>query len=208
MAYCVGFDIGGTKCAVVLGEYGECGAHGEFGGQGVAVPGAQDSAAGACMQNGAAGRVSIGQSAHGGQDGAGGLAAMAGAQGAAVERSLRIVGKSAFPTAGSPNQTIQAACAAIDGMLAAHGLCAAQISGIGISCGGPLDSASGLILSPPNLPGWDGVPVAGMLRERYAADVRLENDANACAVAEWKFGAARGARDAVFLTFGTGLGAG
>jgi glucokinase len=78
----------------------------------------------------------------------------------------------------------------------------------GVSCGGPLDSVKGLILSPPNLPGWKKVPIVRFLKKKLKCPVRLENDANACAVAEWKFGAGRGCRDLVFLTFGTGLGAG
>ena len=83
-----------------------------------------------------------------------------------------------------------------------------ELIGIGISCGGPLDSRRGIIQCPPNLPGWDDVHICDMLKERYHCPVILENDANACAVAEWKFGAAKGCSNAIFLTFGTGLGAG
>jgi len=79
---------------------------------------------------------------------------------------------------------------------------------IGISCGGPLDSGKGIILSPPNLPGWDRVEIVKIIKSHYAVPVHLQNDANACAVAEWKFGAGRGCRNMVFMTFGTGLGAG
>ncbi len=79
---------------------------------------------------------------------------------------------------------------------------------IGVSCGGPLDSARGLILSPPNLPGWDEVPVCEWLNAHTGAPTFLQNDANACALAEWRYGAGRGCRDMVFLTFGTGMGAG
>ena len=79
---------------------------------------------------------------------------------------------------------------------------------IGISCGGPLDSRRGVIMSPPNLPGWDNVEIARMASERFGAPAYLQNDANACAVAEWKFGAGKGRSNIVFLTFGTGLGAG
>ena len=79
---------------------------------------------------------------------------------------------------------------------------------VGVSCGGPLDSERGLILSPPNLPGWDEVPVTRWLSDRYGVPAFLQNDANACALAEWKYGAGRGARNMVFLTFGTGFGAG
>ena len=79
---------------------------------------------------------------------------------------------------------------------------------IGISSGGPLDERRGVIMSPPNLPGWDNVPISDILKAHYGIDAKLLNDANACAVAEWKFGAGRGTQNMVFLTFGTGLGAG
>jgi len=79
---------------------------------------------------------------------------------------------------------------------------------IGISCGGPLDEDRGMILSPPNLPGWDEVPITAMLTDRFGVPAYLCNDANACALAEWKFGAGMGTRNMIFLTFGTGMGAG
>lgn len=79
---------------------------------------------------------------------------------------------------------------------------------IGISCGGPLDSKRGIIMSPPNLPGWDNVEIVKQIEEHFKVSARLQNDANACAVAEWKFGAGKGSRNMIFLTFGTGLGAG
>lgn len=79
---------------------------------------------------------------------------------------------------------------------------------IGISCGGPLNSADGVILSPPNLPGWDNVRIVDFLEERFGCRAYLQNDANACAVAEWKYGAGVGMNNMVFMTFGTGLGAG
>ncbi len=79
---------------------------------------------------------------------------------------------------------------------------------IGISCGGPLDSKKGLILSPPNLVGWDNVPITKMLSEEFGVPAYLCNDADACALAEWKFGAGKGTENMIFLTFGTGMGAG
>ena len=79
---------------------------------------------------------------------------------------------------------------------------------IGISCGGPLDAKNGVILSPPNLPGWDEIEIVKYLKEKYGAAAYLENDANACTVAEWKYGAGKGCKNMIFMTFGTGLGAG
>ncbi len=82
------------------------------------------------------------------------------------------------------------------------------LKAIGISCGGPLDSRKGVVQSPPNLPGWDNIPVVQMFAERFKVPSYLQNDANACALAEWKFGAGKGAENMIFLTFGTGMGAG
>ncbi|MBR4727675.1 MAG: ROK family protein [Clostridia bacterium] len=84
----------------------------------------------------------------------------------------------------------------------------APFDAIGISCGGPLDAQRGVILSPPNLPGWDHVEIVRLLNEAFHVPVYLKNDADACALAEWRFGAGRGAQSLIFLTFGTGLGAG
>ncbi|MDF2671230.1 MAG: glcK 1 [Paenibacillus sp.] len=93
-------------------------------------------------------------------------------------------------------------------LLERHGLSTDDLLRIGISCGGPLSSEEGLILSPPNLPGWDHVPIVARIAEAIDVPVKMHNDANACALAEWKFGAGRGLRNMVFLTFGTGMGAG
>lgn len=82
------------------------------------------------------------------------------------------------------------------------------IKAIGVSCGGPLDRDKGVILSPPNLPSWDHVPVTDILSHTFAIPAYLENDANACALAEWYWGNGRGFSHLLFLTFGTGLGAG
>lgn len=96
----------------------------------------------------------------------------------------------------------------VDRILSENSLSYADILGFGVSCGGPLDSFSGIIKRPPNLPDWDDVPITSILKERYGAPAYLQNDANACAVAEWKFGAGRGYKNIVFMTFGTGMGAG
>lgn len=79
---------------------------------------------------------------------------------------------------------------------------------VGISCGGPLDSDEGVILSPPNLPGWDKIHIVDILKKELGKPVFLQNDADACALAEWKFGAGRDTDNMIFCTFGTGLGAG
>ena len=83
-----------------------------------------------------------------------------------------------------------------------------NLKSIGISCGGPLNSKTGVIQSPPNLPGWDNIPIVDIIKDKTGIPTFIQNDANACALAEWKFGAGKGTANMVFLTFGTGLGAG
>lgn len=116
---------------------------------------------------------------------------------------IEITDKRKIPTdlSRSPYEMLDALCRMAEEMTN-------DFSRIGISCGGPLDAARGVILSPPNLPGWDEVKVVEYLRARYHGNVVLENDANACALAEWKYGAGRGTENMIFLTFGTGMGAG
>ena len=141
-----GFDIGGTKCAAILGH----------------------------MEN----------------------------------EQISVLEKNVFPTADYPDPfaCIEHFSGEMEKLLAKY----PQVSplAIGISCGGPLDDKLGLIQSPPNLPDWDNIPVCRILQERFHIPVNLCNDADACAVAEWKSGAGRGAENMVFLTFGTGMGAG
>ena len=118
---------------------------------------------------------------------------------------IDIIAKRAFPTPKPWQAAVEALFRAAEKLLRAHG---EPVSACGFSCGGPLDSASGVVMSPPNLPGWDNVPLVRLAEERFHAPAFLENDANACALAEWRWGAGRGAHSMAFLTFGTGLGAG
>lgn len=82
------------------------------------------------------------------------------------------------------------------------------VEGISVSIGGPLDVERGIIYSPPNLPGWDAIPLKEMLTGRFSLPVYVEHDGNAGALAEWYFGAGKGFSHIVFITMGTGFGAG
>jgi len=93
-------------------------------------------------------------------------------------------------------------------LLEKYGWSAKDLASIGISCGGPLDSVKGVVLSPPNLPGWDEVPVVKLFEERFGVPSAIQNDANACALVEWMMGAGQGTENMIFLTFGTGMGSG
>ena len=83
-----------------------------------------------------------------------------------------------------------------------------DVTAVGVSCGGPLDFETGTIHAPPNLPGWEAVPLKALLEAEFGLPVCVENDANATALAEHRWGAGRGCRDMAFLTMGTGIGAG
>ncbi|MCQ6558200.1 ROK family protein [Paenibacillus mendelii] len=126
--------------------------------------------------------------------------------GRAADDGVELLGKRMFPTPAVPEEAIESIIRNLDELLAEYG--DELPDAIGISCGGPLDSKTGYILSPPNLPGWDRIDVMSPLRNRYGVPVGLQNDANACALAEWKWGAGKGSTNMIFLTFGTGMGAG
>jgi glucokinase len=120
---------------------------------------------------------------------------------------IKIVDKIVFPTT-NVDDTINSIFSHLQQIMEKHDLNTENTHAIGISCGGPLDSVSGLVMSPPNLPGWDNIPIVEMVNKRFNIPCAIQNDANACALAEWKFGAGKGTKNMVFLTFGTGLGAG
>jgi len=117
---------------------------------------------------------------------------------------IEILCKEQFNTEGHSIEVLEKAACIAERMQEEY----SGVTGVGISCGGPLNSTDGVILSPPNLPGWNGVPVTDYITNRLCLPSFLCNDADACAVAEWRYGAGRGLSNLIFLTFGTGLGAG
>lgn len=112
-----------------------------------------------------------------------------------------------FPTrlGDGPRRIMEAALDELERMAGERG---ARVVAAGVGCGGPLDRGRGLILSPPNLPGWDEFPVVRMVEERLGVPVLLDNDANAAALGEHEYGAGRGFRHLIYLTISTGIGGG
>ncbi len=106
----------------------------------------------------------------------------------------------------SPNITIDKIIELSKQLIIKHGK--DNFVSVGISSGGPLDSKQGIIMNPPNLPLWDNIKIVEILEQNLGLKTYIQNDANACALAEWKFGSGKGTNNMVFLTFGTGLGAG
>ena len=88
------------------------------------------------------------------------------------------------------------------------GLTQESVSAIGVSCGGPLDTKTGVVYSPPNLPGWDALPLKAQLESEFQMPVTIENDANASALAEFRFGGGRGYNVVLYMTMSTGIGGG
>lgn len=112
------------------------------------------------------------------------------------------------PTERTPFETLESLVTLTKEIIVQSGIAKENLIGVGVSAGGPLDRETGTLLSPPNLPGWEAVPVKCVFEELLNLPVRVENDANATALAEWHYGAGRGARNIVFMTIGTGIGAG
>ena len=83
----------------------------------------------------------------------------------------------------------------------------AEILGVGVGAPGPLDTKSGIVLLTPNL-GWVNLPLRQIIHERLRLPAVLDNDANCAVLGEWWMGAARGTRNAIGITIGTGIGGG
>ena len=119
----------------------------------------------------------------------------------------RVTAKIKFPTT-TPKETQAALYEAVLRLIAEGRTKGEDPVAIGVSCGSPLDSRRGIIQEPPNLLGWSDVHITEELTARTGLPAFLCNDANACALAEWRFGAGRGTQNMIFCTFGTGFGAG
>jgi glucokinase len=122
----------------------------------------------------------------------------------------RVVARTRRPTepSGDPSRDLERVVADGRSLLAEAGLSPDALSGVGISLPGPLDADAGVIHSPPNLPGWTDVQVREPLEAAFGCPAALDNDANAAALAEWRYGAGRGFRHLVYLTMSTGVGGG
>jgi glucokinase len=106
----------------------------------------------------------------------------------------------------TPEAALHAVTGAIDSLISASS--GDAIQGIGICAPGPLDPKTGVVLNPPNLPCWRNFPLAERIASTYRVPVHVDNDANAAALAETRWGAARGFRYVFYATIGTGIGSG
>jgi glucokinase len=109
---------------------------------------------------------------------------------------------------GDPEADVFAIATDAAALVARSGLATSDFDAAGLAVPGPIDHERGAVLCPPNLPGWEDVPLRARMSEILGLPVRLENDANAAALAEWRYGAGQGAHNVVYLTMSTGIGAG
>jgi glucokinase len=109
---------------------------------------------------------------------------------------------------GDPDRDLGALAEQVRAVARQTGTRLSEIAALGVSSPGPLDSSTGIVIDAPNLVGWRNVPLRRRLEAELGVPVRVENDANAAALAEWRLGAGQGARSLVFLTMSTGVGAG
>jgi len=109
---------------------------------------------------------------------------------------------------GTAGDGLAAVLSAIDLLFTDDGKARALIRGIGICSPGPLDPKTGTVINPPNLPCWRNFPLAAEIEGVYSVPVKVENDANAAALAEAYWGAGRGYRHIFYAGIGTGIGTG
>jgi glucokinase len=115
--------------------------------------------------------------------------------------------KTPMLTTGAPSNGLAAVSTAIRGLFV-ESASQSQILAIGICAPGPLNPETGVIINPPNLAIWHNYPLAEEMRRLYQVPVKVDNDANAAALAEAKWGAGRGYRNFFYATVGTGIGTG
>ena len=111
-------------------------------------------------------------------------------------------------TSGSWQADLGALEAQAGHLLRETGVSSSEVDALGLCAPGPLDPVRGVVLEAPNLPGWHDVPLVAELSSTLGLRGGLENDANAAALAEWRFGAGQGSAHMVYLTMSTGVGAG
>jgi glucokinase len=122
----------------------------------------------------------------------------------------RIIFKKILPAQNfsSRRDLIDGLCAGINSIFSAAKIRKEKIDGIGIGLPGPIDSEKGIVHYLPNIKGWRTVPLRALIRRRTGLKVFIDNDANLMTLAEARLGAAKGKRNVVGITLGTGVGGG
>jgi glucokinase len=121
-----------------------------------------------------------------------------------------LIGSERFPSAEATTQEEYFASlkTSVLNVLRNGGVAPEKVDGVGISAPGPLDVKRGVLIAPPNNPGWRDVPFVSIVKSWLSAPVWMNHDGKASVLAEWHFGRFRGTRNLIYLTFSTGMGAG
>ncbi len=129
---------------------------------------------------------------------------------ALITPDLDVVGRRAEPTRDEAGveDVVRRLCALAVEVRDAARADGWQPIGVGISSPGPLDPWRGVVVAPPNLAGWRDVPLVPQVADALGLPTFLERDTNVAVMAEWRYGAASGARDAIYVTISTGIGGG
>lgn len=129
---------------------------------------------------------------------------------ALFDTSANLIGRARMPTHAreGPDAVFARITRLIGSLAERHGINTDKIRYVGVGCGGPLDSETGVVYSPPNLPEWDAFPLKEKLQTHFGFPAYVDNDANAAALGEYRFGAARGYRNIFYITVSTGIGSG
>jgi len=127
-----------------------------------------------------------------------------------VDSGGNVLARAQVPTlaAEGPERVLDRIVRLAKVVMSAPGISGRAIQRIGIGCAGPVDRQAGLVLNPPNLPGWIHVPLVDDVQKALGHPAVLENDANAAALGEFRYGAGKGANSLVYLTVSTGIGGG
>ena len=122
----------------------------------------------------------------------------------------QVLGKRLVPTraAGGPEAVVNAMVSAVQGAIKEAKVSPSAVAATGVASAGAIDRARGVVVSSPNLPGWERVPLVAMLLQHLDTPVALDNDANLAALAEHRLGAGRGTDNLLFMTVSTGVGGG
>ena len=125
-----------------------------------------------------------------------------------VSAGGRLLSSFQTPTLSGPEVVLAQLAELSRQAVAASGLDWDAIAAVGVGCGGPLDPLRGVVLNPLCLPGWTEVAVVEYFRAAFSRPTFLDNDGNAAALGEQRFGAGRGVANLVYLTLSTGIGGG
>lgn len=129
---------------------------------------------------------------------------------AVMEADGKIVARdhSITPAAGGQEKVLGAVMQSVNDVLKHAGVDSADISAAGVGAPGPSNPGTGILYTAPNLPGLKNVPLKDIIEKELGVKTFLINDANAAAVGEFRFGAAKGAGNFIYITISTGIGGG